>query len=59
LAGDLKISAADLFGMGAIDAALPESVPAVRTAVLNAITTTPAGKRNVRIDALTARALAF
>ncbi len=58
LARDLKISAAELFRMGAIDASLPESVPVVRVAVLNAITATPAGNRNVRVDALTARALA-
>lgn len=59
LARDLKISAAELFTMGAVDACLPETVPAVRAAVLHALNTTLAGNREVRTDTLTARALAY
>jgi acetyl-CoA carboxylase carboxyl transferase subunit beta len=56
LAARLKLTSADLLGLGIVDAVVPEPDPvALRTAVVTALSEAGPGDRNRRIDAATAR----
>ncbi|MCU1450209.1 MAG: Acetyl-CoA carboxylase carboxyl transferase subunit beta [Acidimicrobiales bacterium] len=56
LATRLKLTSADLLGLGIVDAVVPEPDPvALRTAVVAALSEAGPGDRNRRIDAATAR----
>ncbi len=56
LAARLKLTSADLLGLGIVDAVVPEPDPAaLRTAIVAALSSAGPGDRDKRVDAATAR----